>query len=975
MLEILGGTGKSQYNQLAMSSPKDPNSSDPKDSGSKPRVQWVLKSNYGEEIGPYTTDALIRLISSGSLQGDEKIRRFPHGRWIDISKQSEFYDSLLKVLEDSVKADPRAKRRLSTTQTVPSYEQRDEDTQGPKVDIPAVIEEKIEEKAEKPLIPYESTDFQTTSTPRMKDIPPPQPKNLSEKTRKMLMAASALVAVSAALAVVVLFYDARESSEEKPHLLSPRITQADTLDKKEAGELLRMAISSFLLDSYEGYVDSQANLVKLIEGAPKLPQNEEARGLLCLTHKQLWPYVSQDSQDIETIHRLAKVTQQKFPFGMNSVYCEVARLLMMGRHREAKGALDSALNQPQLSSAPVLYNLKAEILAGDHDPETAILYAEKAIQLWPEWVKPQFDYAQYLNQSKQSSAAFSAYQRTLKMNPTHKAAMIEMGIVQYRDFRQVDKALAQLLSALDNSRKVQNMTFAKAYLAIAEIYLEKVEPREALEYAQKSYDLNPGDVKSKELIIRLGGRGQIPQKSSQTNEIVFLGDQYFRSGDCLAAQAEYKAAYELDPSNGTAALKTARCLWQLNQSGEAIQWLNKAIIADKKLVSAYVLQADYYSQKFNYSAAIQVLNKASQIFHNNYEVIRGYGLVEYRRNNFKESLAFLQRSLKIYSNDIETVILLARVSAAIKEPREALTYSLKAIEIDSSNTEAQTVYAKSIAQLDGIDAGAAYLKNLIGKFSYTLDFRIALAELYRDAERHKVSQELYEQIVEADPRNKKAFLGLGESYQAQGLADKALKAYLSAAILDPSDAEAVFRTGLVYMEAEKYKEAIQQFVRTLQINPLYPRANYAIGRAYFKNDQYDEALNAVMLERKLNPSLTESYLLAAEIYASAKQYNKCVDEYQLALRLRPQGAELYVKIARCYRQSGNLELAENMLNLAANQESGMPDIYKEQGTIYEIKGDTISAVKSYNKYLALSPNAPDRNEIEAQIIKLSSGKR
>ena len=64
-------------------------------------------------------------------------------------------------------------------------------------------------------------------------------------------------------------------------------------------------------------------------------------------------------------------------------------------------------------------------------------------------------------------------------------------------------------------------------------------------------------------------------------------------------------------------MKAGKCLWQLNQSVEAINWLNRAIKADAKLIEAYVLQPDYYSQRYNYQTALQVLNKASRIFPNN----------------------------------------------------------------------------------------------------------------------------------------------------------------------------------------------------------------------------------------------------------------------------------------------------------------------------------------------------------------------
>lgn len=930
-------------------------------------VQWVLKSPYGDESGPFSTEVIIHMISQGSLQGNERIKKYPYGKWIEISRQGEFYDSLLKVLEDSVGFDPAKKKTNPSTSQLPTTpqisQQINEETQVP-TSAPPVFNAGV---APPPMFPP-PTD---PAPPSMIDLPIPNfEKRELAKRRSILVALGVFIA---ALVGTALFLDDFSLGDKnKPHLLVPKATTTASMARDKVKDLFRQAISGYLMDSYEGYIASQNILVNVIEGDP---QNVEARGFLCLVYKELWPFVNQDSQDLDAVHLLTNNTRLKDPVGINGIYCEVTRLLILGKYKDARGVLESSLNQPNLSAAPVLYNLKAEILAGDHDPQKAVSYADRAKTLWPEWVKPQFDLAQYNSQSGQYAQALQAYQATLKLNPKHKNAQIEMGSLQFRVFHQGEAAATQLTAALSSKEKVQNMIEAKGYLTLAEISFDNRDPDKALQYAKKSYELYPGEFRAKDLIIRLGGSGKIPQKASQTSEIVFIGDQYVRGGDCLAAQAEFKTAYELDPNNGIAAFKAAKCLWQLNQSQEAINWLSKAVAADKNLVSAYVLQADYYTQRYNYSNAIQSLNKASQIFKNNYEILRGYGLVEYRRNNLKEASAFLQRSYKVYGNDVETLILLAKTKGGLREYREAMQYALRAIEVDGTSNEAHITYAKVLSQMDGVDAGISYLKDLISKFSYTLDFRIGLAELYRESERYKIAKDLFEQIIEADNRNKKAYLGLGESLQVQGLYDKAMNAYLSAAILDPSDAEGVFRAGLVYLEKDKYQDAVTQFQRALKINPLFPRLNYYMGKAYFQSGEYNMALQAAMAERKVNPNLADSFLLAAEVYSTTKQYAKCADEYQAAIKLRSQGAELYVKMAKCYRLGGSVDIAQSMLEIASNQESGLPDIYKEQGTIYETKGDIASAVAAYNKYLALSPNAPDQKEIESQILKLSSGKR
>jgi regulator of sirC expression with transglutaminase-like and TPR domain len=76
-------------------------------------------------------------------------------------------------------------------------------------------------------------------------------------------------------------------------------------------------------------------------------------------------------------------------------------------------------------------------------------------------------------------------------------------------------------------------------------------------------------------------------------------------------------------------------------------------------------------------------------------------------------------------------------------------------------------------------------------------------------------------------------------------------------------------------------------------------------------------------------------------------------------------------MARCYRLSGNLDAAVSMINQAGTQESGNPEVWKEQGAIYEMKQENIKAIEAYSQYLVLVPNAVDREQIQMRINALS----
>ena len=164
----------------------------------------------------------------------------------------------------------------------------------------------------------------------------------------------------------------------------------------------------------------------------------------------------------------------------------------------------------------------------------------------------------------QGPKAAQYFKNVLTKNPNHREAKIRLGILEYKAFKQDENAFKLLKSAMNSGARVNRELEAEGHFSLAELYLAKSEKSAALESAQNAYRLSPNNSHYKQLVVRLGGSDKIKEKSTNS-EMMFVGDQYARTGDCLAAQAEYKAAFELEPKNGIAAVKAAKCLWQLNQ--------------------------------------------------------------------------------------------------------------------------------------------------------------------------------------------------------------------------------------------------------------------------------------------------------------------------------------------------------------------------------------------------------------------------
>lgn len=940
-------------------------------------VLWIIRAEGGALKGPFDTSTIMNMIKEGAFHGNELIARYPDGNWTFISREPEFYEQLMEALEGAVRMENRKVQKVMTEETI--------FMPPPPPDPKKALTVEVKPQPIAPVIQ------QPIAPPSVE--PPPEKKNLIIDLRNLGQMEKEqiirVIRIPAAILLAVIgiavwyFLSSGDGSSDKISLIAPG-PPAAPLGEKEIREKFLSAINDYSRDTFEGYLQAQNKLVAIVEGAP---MNIEVRGVLCATYKELWPFAKQDNNDQKVVSTVAQSTRSLnvvSPFGG---LCEIVKLMTLGRYREARGAVESILESAgDFNLLPIAYEFKAELLEGDRDYQNAAPYYEKAAQLWENWLKPRVRLGFTLRSTNPQGAA-EQFRLVLTRNPNHKAAKIGLGLVEANGFKQYDNAYSFLSAALASNSRVPRTLESEGYQTMGEILADRGEKRKALDAANHAFQLNPNNEAARQLVLRLGGSDKLDGGGDkQDNELVFLGDQYVRQGDCLSAQAEFKAAFELDPKNGTAAMKAAKCLWLLNQSYEAIDWLARAIKADPKLISAYVMQSDYLSQRYDFTGATQALSNAARQQPNNYEVLRGMALLEFRKNNMTGTVNYALRALKAYDADIETYVLLSKANLAMAlgiqstrksdldrkdaAAKDAVRYATKAIELDATHTDAQITYAKMLAATTGVDSAINYLAELIKRYSFSYEYRVALAEVYKGEERYTQAKEIYEQVVEIDPRNKKAWLGLGECLKASGLNERALKAFLNAAVLDPTDGEALFQAGKLYLETNRFEEAAAQFRRVYEMNPNFPRANYYIGKAAFLMGRFEEALRAGKEEKRINPNLADAYILTAEVLSTQGAYSACAAEYAQAIKLRPQGAEIYVKTARCYRQAGSLDIAETMLVLAKERESGYADIYLELGAIFSVKGDRPAAIRSYRNYIDLAPNAADRKEVERRIQML-----
>lgn len=150
-------------------------------------------------------------------------------------------------------------------------------------------------------------------------------------------------------------------------------------------------------------------------------------------------------------------------------------------------------------------------------------------------------------------------------------------------------------------------------------------------------------------------------------------------------------------------------------------------------------------------------------------------------------------------------------------------------------------------------------------------------------------------------------------------------------------------------------------------------------QVFMEKGDYTQAIERLKSSIDLDPSIFETHYNLAVAYTKAEDYVNAVEEYKKAIKIKPNVADAYYSLAT----------AEN--NLAIDMEQGNVRMNDVDGSLYSQKADENeisekvkltdkekefvaelydSAVKNYEKYLELNPNAKDKKDVENLIKQI-----
>lgn len=130
---------------------------------------------------------------------------------------------------------------------------------------------------------------------------------------------------------------------------------------------------------------------------------------------------------------------------------------------------------------------------------------------------------------------------------------------------------------------------------------------------------------------------------------------------------------------------------------------------------------------------------------------------------------------------------------------------------------------------------------------------------------------------------------------------------------------------------------------------------------FMQKGDYDAAMNRLEASIDLDSSMYETYYNLGIAATNAKKYEKAIEAFQNGLKVRADFANFYYSLA-----IAQAEYSEELLKI--DEESSKKEVSEDDKL--KSKELKLSAVENAKKYLELSPQAEDKEDVEEFIEDL-----
>jgi len=271
---------------------------------------------------------------------------------------------------------------------------------------------------------------------------------------------------------------------------------------------------------------------------------------------------------------------------------------------------------------------------------------------------------------------------------------------------------------------------------------------------------------------------------------------YINSKFLSRAEADLQSAIQLDSTNDQYFFTLGRTQYAMNETKNAAQSYEKAILLNPENKEASLKLADLYFVVKEHQKSLDLLNKLLKADKTNPYLYHMLGMNYKETGDTARAIYHFQTAIETDPTDYASTLYIANLLAAQKN-KLALSYFDAAIKLKPQSIE--PYFAKGVF----LQQSANYASAMV----------------------------VYKKVITLDPTNFLAFYNVGYINYESGYLQSAMENWDITLKLNPTYAKAWFMKGLLYEESKDKKNALKHYKEALALDP--------------QNSLYQESLSRV----------------------------------------------------------------------------------------------------------------------------------
>jgi len=238
----------------------------------------------------------------------------------------------------------------------------------------------------------------------------------------------------------------------------------------------------------------------------------------------------------------------------------------------------------------------------------------------------------------------------------------------------------------------------------------------------------------------------------------------------------------------------------------------------------------------------------------------------------------------------------------------------------------------------------------------TISQALAIAVQHHQAGRLATAEQIYRQILAAEPNHADALHLLGVIALQQGKPELAVQ-HIERAI-GLNGAAAVFRTNLgeAYRALRRIPEAVACYRRAVELKPDYAEAHQNLGDLLWEQGKLDEATACYQRTVELKPAHADGYHKLGNALKELGKLEAAVASYRRAVELQPESAAAHSNLGVALSAQGKLDEAVACYRRALELKPDFAEVHHNLAAALSDQGKPDEAVACYRRALELKPD-------------------